>query len=101
MALAWLLKDERLTSVVIGASKPQQVDECVACLSNLSFDAAELESIERILADPESLCHVTRESAPRERERKGFSSFRTDSVACRRCRNPRTAAVALETIATS
>jgi len=51
MALAWLLKDERLTSVVIGASKPQQVDECVACLSNLSFDAVELESIERILAD--------------------------------------------------
>jgi aryl-alcohol dehydrogenase-like predicted oxidoreductase len=37
---------------VIGASKPQQVDECVACLSNLSFDAAELESIERILAAP-------------------------------------------------
>jgi len=52
MALAWLLKDERLTSVVIGASKPQHVDECVACLSNLSFDAAELVSIERILAAP-------------------------------------------------
>ena len=50
VALAWLLKDERLTSVVIGASKPEQVDECVACLANPSFDAAELETIERILA---------------------------------------------------
>jgi L-glyceraldehyde 3-phosphate reductase len=50
MALAWLLKDERLTSVVIGASKPEQVDECIACLANLSFDAAELETIDRILA---------------------------------------------------
>lgn len=50
MALAWLLKDDRLTSVVIGASKPKQVDECVACLANPSFDAAELETIDRILA---------------------------------------------------
>ncbi len=51
MALAWLLKDERLTSVLIGASKPQQVGECVGCLNNLSFDATELEAIDRILAN--------------------------------------------------
>jgi L-glyceraldehyde 3-phosphate reductase len=50
MALAWLLKDERLTSVLIGASKPEQVTECVGCLTNLSFDPAELATIERILA---------------------------------------------------
>ena len=50
MALAWLLKDARLTSVLIGASKPEQVSECVGCLANLSFDAAELATIERILA---------------------------------------------------
>ena len=50
MALAWLLKDERLTSVLIGASKPEQIGECVGCLANLSFDAAELETIDRILA---------------------------------------------------
>ncbi len=49
MALAWLLKDERLTSVLIGASKPGQIDECVGCLANLSFEAAELETIDRIL----------------------------------------------------
>jgi L-glyceraldehyde 3-phosphate reductase len=50
MALAWLLKDERLTSVLIGASKPEQVIQCVGCLTNLSFDSGELAVIERILA---------------------------------------------------
>jgi L-glyceraldehyde 3-phosphate reductase len=50
MALAWLLKDERLTSVLIGASKKEHVTECVGCLANLSFDPAELATIERILA---------------------------------------------------
>jgi L-glyceraldehyde 3-phosphate reductase len=50
MALAWLLKDERVSSVLIGASKPEQIRECVGCLSNLSFDAAQLDGIERILA---------------------------------------------------
>jgi len=49
MALAWLLRDERLTSVLIGASKPGQIGECVACLANLSFDAKELETIDKIL----------------------------------------------------
>jgi L-glyceraldehyde 3-phosphate reductase len=50
MALAWLLKDERLTSVLIGASKPEQIDECVGCLANLSFEAPELQRIDKILA---------------------------------------------------
>ena len=49
LALAWLLKDERLTSVLIGASKPEQIADCVACLSNLSFDPAELDAIEKVL----------------------------------------------------
>ena len=52
MALAWLLKDERLTSVLIGASKPEQITDCVGCLANLRFEAAELAEIERILALP-------------------------------------------------
>lgn len=50
MALAWLLKDARLTSVLIGASKPEQVTDCVGCLKRLDFTADELASIERILA---------------------------------------------------
>lgn len=52
MALAWLLKDARMTSVLIGASKPEQVTDCVGCLRNLAFAPAELEAIERILAQP-------------------------------------------------
>ena len=51
LALAWLLKDERLTSVLIGASRPEQITDCVACLANLSFDAAELAAIEKILGE--------------------------------------------------
>jgi len=50
MALAWLLKDLRVTSVLIGASKPEQVGDCVACLKNASFAQEELDEIERILA---------------------------------------------------
>jgi L-glyceraldehyde 3-phosphate reductase len=49
MALAWLLKDPRVTSVLIGASKPEQVGDCVACLKNTSFSKEELDEIERIL----------------------------------------------------
>jgi len=50
MALAWLLRDERVTSVLIGASKPQQVTECVGCLRQPSFEAGELDLIEHALA---------------------------------------------------
>lgn len=52
MALAWLLKDDRLTSVLIGASKPEQITDCVGCLKNLAFAPGELAEIERILAQP-------------------------------------------------
>ena len=37
MALSWLLKDERVTSVLIGASKPAQLDDSLRCLANLTF----------------------------------------------------------------
>jgi len=50
MALAWLLKDERLTSVLMGASKVDQIHECVGCLANASFETGELERIDNILA---------------------------------------------------
>lgn len=49
MALAWILKDKRITSVLIGASKPEQVQDSVRCLSNYSFSAEELSRIESIL----------------------------------------------------
>jgi L-glyceraldehyde 3-phosphate reductase len=50
MALAWVLKDERITSVIIGASKPEQVLDSVQCLQNLNFTQQELNQIELILA---------------------------------------------------
>jgi L-glyceraldehyde 3-phosphate reductase len=49
MSLAWVLKDPRMTSVIIGASKPEQVKDSVGSLKNYSFDAAELSQINEIL----------------------------------------------------
>ncbi len=49
MALAWLLKDERVTSVLIGASSSTQLLDSVACLKNLAFTNEELTKIETIL----------------------------------------------------
>ena len=47
MALAWALRDERMTSLVIGASSVAQLEDNVAALGNLDFSAAELKSIDR------------------------------------------------------
>ncbi len=49
MAVAWLLIDPRVTSVLIGASKPSQVDENVAALDHLNFSAEETGEIRNIL----------------------------------------------------
>ncbi len=49
MALAWLLKDERVTSVLIGASSSAQLLDSVDCLQNLAFTTEELTTIETIL----------------------------------------------------
>ena len=49
MALAWVLRDNRVTSVLIGASSTRQIDDCVACLQNLHFSFDELNQIEAIL----------------------------------------------------
>jgi len=49
MALAWLLDDERVTSVLIGASSPSQLHENIASLDYLAFSGAEIEEILDIL----------------------------------------------------
>lgn len=49
MALAWVLRDKRITSVIIGASKVSHIEEAVAVQNNLDFTAEELNSIEAIL----------------------------------------------------
>jgi L-glyceraldehyde 3-phosphate reductase len=47
MALAWTLRDRRVTSALIGASSPEQVTDSVNALDNLSFAAEELKEIDR------------------------------------------------------
>jgi L-glyceraldehyde 3-phosphate reductase len=49
MALAWVLRQGRLTSALIGASKVEQIEENVKALSNLEFSKEELQNIEDIL----------------------------------------------------
>lgn len=50
LALVWLLRRPEVTSVLIGASKPQQIEENVAALKNREFTADELSEIESMLA---------------------------------------------------
>ena len=49
MALAWILKDQRMTSVIIGASKSEQVADSIQSLKNYQFTSDELNAIEGIL----------------------------------------------------
>ena len=49
MALAWVLRDERMTSALIGASRVEQIEQNVAALGNLTFSVDELARIDAIL----------------------------------------------------
>jgi len=49
MALAWVLRDPRVTSAIIGASSVEQLEENVGTLQKLSFTAGELDEIDRAL----------------------------------------------------
>jgi L-glyceraldehyde 3-phosphate reductase len=49
MALAWVLRHEVMTSVLIGASKVEQIDDAVGALKRLDFSADELQKIENLL----------------------------------------------------
>ena len=49
MALAWVLRDSAVTSVLVGTSRVEQVDQDVATLSRLDFSAEELRKIEEVL----------------------------------------------------
>ncbi|MDX2195985.1 MAG: aldo/keto reductase [Cytophagales bacterium] len=49
MALSWVLTQKAVTTVLIGASKPEQVDDCIGALNNDTFSKAELDQIEDIL----------------------------------------------------
>jgi L-glyceraldehyde 3-phosphate reductase len=49
MALAWLLSRKVVTSVLIGASKPSQVEDCVGAVRHMQFSPEELSSIDQSL----------------------------------------------------
>jgi len=49
MALAWVIKDPRVTSVLIGVSKPGQVTDSLQCINNYAFSNDELNLINQIL----------------------------------------------------
>ncbi len=51
MATAWVLRDARVTSALIGASQPAQITELVGALQNLDFSAAELANIDQHAVD--------------------------------------------------
>ena len=48
MALAWVLRDPRMTSALIGASRVEQIEENIAALSNLAFSTEELAAIDAL-----------------------------------------------------
>jgi L-glyceraldehyde 3-phosphate reductase len=51
MALAWVLRDRRITSVIIGASRPAQIKDCVRALAHPAFSTEELAEIDRHALD--------------------------------------------------
>jgi len=50
MSLAWLLSRPAVTTVLIGASRPSQVDDCAGVAANLHLTSGELAAIEQVLA---------------------------------------------------
>jgi L-glyceraldehyde 3-phosphate reductase len=69
MAIAWVLRDRRVTSALLGASSVEQLERNVAALERLEFDPAELEEIDRyavegginIWAASSEACNANRE----------------------------------------
>jgi L-glyceraldehyde 3-phosphate reductase len=49
MAIAWVLRQPAVTSALIGASSPQQIEDIAGCLNNLDFSTEELAKIEAVL----------------------------------------------------
>jgi L-glyceraldehyde 3-phosphate reductase len=50
MALAWVLRDRRVTSALIGASRVEQIEQNVAALNNLAFSPNELAGMDAIVS---------------------------------------------------
>lgn len=50
MAVAWTLRDARVTSAIVGARNTQQLDETLEALNNLTFETNELSRIDELTA---------------------------------------------------
>jgi L-glyceraldehyde 3-phosphate reductase len=48
MALAWILKDDMVTSVIVGVSSTAQLEKNLKAISNTTFSSEELQEIENI-----------------------------------------------------
>ncbi len=53
MAIAWVLREQGITTALIGASKPSQVEQCAAAINNLDFSAEELAAIDQYASGEE------------------------------------------------
>ncbi len=51
MAIAWVLRDEGITTALIGASKPSQIEDCAGAVDNLLFSKEELAAIDELASD--------------------------------------------------
>ena len=51
MALAWVLRKDRITTALIGASRPEQIEDCVGALAKRDFSDAELAEIDKYALD--------------------------------------------------
>jgi L-glyceraldehyde 3-phosphate reductase len=51
MSIAWVLRDPRITSALLGASSVAQLEQNVAALDRLDFDPGELEEIDQVAVD--------------------------------------------------
>lgn len=69
MALAWVLRKGQVTSALIGASRPEQVEDCVAALANLEFSDSELAEIDTYARDAD--INLWARSAEREESPRG------------------------------
>nr|WP_262497358.1 aldo/keto reductase [Niastella vici] len=49
MVLSWVLRDKRITSVLLGVSKPEQLTDSLKCLAAAPFTDEELKLIEDVL----------------------------------------------------
>ena len=51
MAIAWVLKEEKITTTLIGASSGNQILDCVDAVKNLTFSESELKEIDKFAKD--------------------------------------------------